>query len=336
MKNKLAYFISKSSMLAIGYFLLFKYVGYSSWISVILGTLIGIIIIYIYTKIKKVLNKKYLQDILKKHKLGKIFLIILILFYSLLIIINLLVLSMFVNSFYLLNTPKYIIIIPFLLLAIYLIYKDKYVLLSLSNLLFYGSLLIVVIFSFLLIPYLDISELLPLSFNSLDIIKCSLIYASITCIPEIIVLNYYNNNKNIYKDYLIGSLLNLIITLGTILGLGNLIKIYSFPEYDVLKQIKILDFIENIENISALGWYSELFMVLTTIIDNLKESLPNRYNKQLLLIIILIISYITAFVIGGNYIITIKLIYIYPYILLVFFLFFIILLFFLKYKKNNT
>ena len=50
-----------------------------------------------------------------------------------------------------------------------------------------------------------------------------------------------------------------LITLSTILCLGEpLIRIYSFPEYAVLKQIKILDFIENIENLSTFIWYFDI------------------------------------------------------------------------------
>ena len=52
MKNKLSYFISRASMFGIGFFLIFKNAGKDSWISIILGTILGIITIYIYKNIR--------------------------------------------------------------------------------------------------------------------------------------------------------------------------------------------------------------------------------------------------------------------------------------------
>ena len=46
MKNKLTYFIARSSMFGIGFFLIFQNAGKDAWISILLGTLLGIIILY--------------------------------------------------------------------------------------------------------------------------------------------------------------------------------------------------------------------------------------------------------------------------------------------------
>ena len=338
MNNKLAYFVSKSSMFAIGYFLLFKDNGKNAWISIVLGSLLGIGVIFIYYLIKKKLKTNELVVKLKKSFLGKVYIVIFIFFYILLIIINLLVLTMFVNSFYLLNTPKLFVIIPFVLLSFYLVYKQEYVLSSLANLLFFASIAIIITFSLLLIPYCDTSQLLPLfNYNITNILKGSIIYASLTSIPQILIIDYYQKFKDVFKNYLVACFFNLIIALGTILALGNtLLKIYSFPEYDVLKQIKILDFIENIENISAFGWYCELFIMLTIIINNLKKSLPKKGNKIWLSLLLVIIVYVASYIIGGNYIVTLKLFYLYPYILIGFLIIFLTLLLYLKLKKNDT
>ena len=338
MKNRLAYFIAKSSMFSIGFFLLLQSNGKNAYISIILGTLIGIIIIYLYSLIKKYLGNSLLIDKLKETKLGKLYILIFIIFYLLLITINLLVLTIFVNSFYLINTPKLMIIIPFLLIATYLAYKKDDVLTNLSCFLFWISIFVVIVFSFLLIPYFEFNELLPLfNYQGNSIVKGTIYYAALTSIPQILVIDYYKNYKDMIKDYLIASILNLFIILGTIFALGDsLIKVYSFPEYDVLKQIKILDFIENIENISAFGWYSELFMMLTTLINNLKKSLPKKGNKLLITILLSTIVFISSFIIGGNYILNFKIFYSYPFILIAFCIIFLSLLLFLKYKKNDT
>ena len=62
MKNKLTYFIARSSMFGIGFFLVFKNASKDAWISLILGTFLGIIVLYIYNlaitrNVLKMLNK---------------------------------------------------------------------------------------------------------------------------------------------------------------------------------------------------------------------------------------------------------------------------------------
>ena len=63
MKDKLSYFASRFSMFGIGFFLLFKLTGKDAWIAVILGTFIGVIILYIYKFIIKYFYLYYLYFI---------------------------------------------------------------------------------------------------------------------------------------------------------------------------------------------------------------------------------------------------------------------------------
>ena len=125
MKNKLTYFIARSSMFGIGFFLIFQNAGKDTWISILLGTILGLIILYIYNIIKNHLQNDTLQNKLKQTLIGKIYIVIMLLFYLYLTFITLMLLPLFVNSFYLTTTPKIIVNIPFLILAIYLSFKDK-------------------------------------------------------------------------------------------------------------------------------------------------------------------------------------------------------------------
>lgn len=339
MKNKLSYFITRSSMFGIGFFLLFKYAGKDAWISVILGSLISIGIIYVYHFIKDYLKDSTLKEKLQQTFLGKIFLFIFIIFYLYLMTIVLILLPMFVNSFYLLYTPKILVVIPFLLLAIYIANKDKSTLISLSNLLYACSLVIIFLYAFLLIKYIDFNNILPIYTNkNINILKATLIYASISAIPNIITINYEDNTfKDDLKNYICGTLTSFSITLVTILTLGEpLIKIYSFPEYDVLKQIKILDFIENIENLSTFVWYFDMFFMLGTLTTNLKETLPKKYNKVYYYLSILIVLILATFIIGENYRIISIMFKAYAIVLYIFFFIFVLLLIYLKAKKKKS
>ncbi len=341
MKNKLTYFITRSSMFGIGFFLLFKNTGKDAWISVILGTFLGICVIFIYKYIKEFFKDKALKTILEKTKLGKLYLFLFLIFYIYLMLIILVLLPMFVNNFYLLYTPKIIVVIPFVLLAIYMASKEKMVIESLSNLLFVASICIIIIYGLFLTKYIDFKNLLPIySTKSFNIIKSSLIYASITSIPQIITINYtYTNFKDDLKNYLVATVTSFVIVLLAILTLGEpLIKIYSFPEYALLKQIKILNFIENIENLSTFIWYFDMYMTLSCLTMNVKDILPKKYNKLYFYGVMLLVFILATIIVGQNYRIIITLFYYHPLTLFIFFLLFVTLLIYLKkFKKlkNN-
>ena len=327
-------------MFGIGFFLLFKYAGKDAWISVILGTILGVVIMYLYHLIKKYLNNETLKSKLNKSIWGKFFLTILVIFYLYIMMIILILLPMFVNSFYLLYTPKILIVVPFVLISLYLSQKSKNTLTNLSSLLFVISIFTIIIFYSLLTKYNDINNLLPIfSTKTKSILTATFIYASITSIPNIALINYPNNTfKDDLKNYLWSSLTNLGITFLTILSLGEpLIKIYSFPEYDVLKQIKIFNFIENIENFSIIVWDIDLFITFTVMATNLKETLPKKYNKVYFYLLIFITLFIATFIIGENYKIIYAVFFSYAYVLYGFLLIFLLLLLYLKshYKKGK-
>lgn len=338
MKNKLTYFIARSSMFGIGFFLIFQNVGKDAWISILLGTLLGVIVLYVYNLIKKQLNNNTLENNLKSNFLGIIYNIIFIIFYLYLISAMLMLLPIFVNSFYLTTTPKIIINIPFLLLAIFITFKGPKVIENLSNFLCVFSVIIILFFAFSLNNYIEFSNLYPILTNeTFSIIKCALIYASITSIPQILTINYDNDFKNTIKDYLLSSLTLFVIVFFTIVSLGEpLLKIYSFPEYTVLRQIKILNFIENIENISSFIWYFDMFIMLSILTNNLKHALPKKYNLIYFYTLLLIVLLFASYFVGDNYINILNLAYYYPFVLFFFFIIFITLLIYLKFKNKST
>jgi spore germination protein KB len=336
MNKKLVYFISSGSMFGIGFYIMLQTNGKNSYISLALGTILGIAILYIYSLFNKCLNNKKLKDVLPNSFLGVLFKIILIMFYITIITIVLLVLATFVNSFYLVRTPIYIVLLFFGLLSVYLVSKEEYVFFSISSILYYLNILVVVLFALGLTPYMKVSELMPwFNFNSLSIIKGSIIYALITTVPTILVIDYNYKFKDVLKEYLGASLINFIIIISIILSLGSpLIKVYKFPEYDALKQIKILDFIENIENISAINWYLSLFMILSVAIHDIKRITPKKHNKIYLFLLLLVPFLLTINIFYKNYIKTIYLVNYYPLTLFIFFILFILLFIYIKIKKE--
>ncbi len=338
MKNKITYFLTRFSMFGVGSFILFHTSGKDAWISVILGTILGIIMLYVYYLIKKNLHNKTLANTLKETKIGKIYLFILIVFYLYLITMILTILTTFVNSFYLFKTPKIFINLPFIFLAIYILTKGKNTLENLSHLFFYLSITIIFIFALFLTKNIDTSYLMPImSTKYTNILLTSLIFASMISVPQIITIDYDCDFKHELKDYLEGCFSIFIITFFTTLCLGEpLLNIYSFPEYSVLKQIKVLKFIENVENISAFIWYFDLFIPLGAILFNLKNSLTIKYQPLKFYLLILIAFSISTFVLSENYRFKLMAFYSYPYILMLFALIFITLLIYLKINNKKT
>ena len=68
-------------MFGVGFFLLCNLNNKNTYISIILGTILGLSIIYLYKLIKKYTINNNLQKTLKMTKIGKIFNILLFIFY---------------------------------------------------------------------------------------------------------------------------------------------------------------------------------------------------------------------------------------------------------------
>lgn len=337
MKNKLTYFITRSTTFGLASFLMFKYTTKDSWIPIVLGTMLGVIVLYIYKYIKDYFKDKNVRDTLSKTFIGKVYLFIFLIFYVYIMIMILILLPMFVNSFYLLYTPKILVVLPFLAISVYITFKSKKTLEALSNLLLPFSFLIIIFYMLFLTKYIEFGNLMPiLSTKTINIMKSTLIFTSITSIPYIITINFNNNGfKNDVKDYLIASLTSLGIILFTILSLGDpLIQIYSFPEYAALKQIKVLKFIENIENLSSFVWYFDMFISLAALTRSVKETVPKKYNIIYFIICLIIVTYISVFIIGANYRLMLGYFYTYPIILFIFFCIFVTLLLYIKFSKK--
>lgn len=331
MKNKIIFFCGKISFLSFGFHLLFTKVGHNAWISIILGTFLGAFIIYLFN-----LLKEYKKDInIKNYKLlNIIYKIIFILIYSFIIVLTLSLLPLFINTFYLVNTPKIITIVPFFLTAMYVASKGENILFKLSNLLFVFSLALILLTFITTFKYLDFTVLLPiLDVSKINLLESIFIYAALSSIPSIITINYNNNFKDELKLYLFTSLIILSICLITVLMLDReLIKMYSFPAYTVLKRISILEFIENIENFLSFVWYFDYMITLACGLLNLKNTIN---NKNIYYVISFVLVLFTVYFLSNNYQYLNLFVYNTYYILYIILFLIIILIIILKHKKNK-
>lgn len=297
------YLLSRSLCLGTLFSFAFFNVGPDALISFVLGTLLGGFFTLIFSYIK--LNKK-----------TKFFEILLYMFF---IELSFIIITTFISSFFLNKTPKMIIILPSIILCIYAASKNNDTLKNWALVLTFFS-IITLIFNFLsLTHFIDIQNMLPLfTFKNNKMIISVLFYAVITSAPLLLLNDQNISNKEFLISYFITNIISLIICFAIVSILGrHLIKIYSYPEYMVLKKIQISSFIENVENFVSLIWLFDLFYVMTF---SIKKTTIILKKKYLTYILVILISLINSFFINSNYeymLFVYKNIYIILYILII-------------------
>lgn len=95
--------------------------------------------------------------------------------------------------------------------------------------------------------------------------------------------------------------------------MGELINVYSYPEYTILRRIKFFKFIENIENFICINWFFDLFISLTLFITKIKDTL-NIKNNIIPFLISFSILYIVNKYFANNFYNTMILYKFFPYI----------------------
>lgn len=340
-KQKLSvmYFLSRAIFLGVGYSLLYQKAGKDAWISVILGTLIGVVVVYFISKILSYKKEKNLKELLKEMKwLGMIIKILYFAFLIFLLYECVLIMQTMTTSFFLINSPPLFVGLSGAFLVILTIKENDTTLFKVAESLFIIAVVTVIITFLVLIPYGEIEAFLPvLTVHPNKILLASIYYAAISTAPLLLTLDFKDDGKGLIKMYLFTSLIIFIICFTIIAVLGpELIHIYRFPEYMVLKRIKIMDFIEKIENIISIIWILDAFMILATTTHTLKNLLPKKGGKIVSSGILLLVTIITGIVFGGNYILVLETYYLVPIILLIALLLILIpILLFIFYNKRK-
>lgn len=292
----LSYFLGRTFFLGFGFSYLMHFVGTDAWISSILGIGIGSLFLWLFLKLKE-RNPK------EDNKLTQIIPTILFLVFNIFIYSQVLfIFQTFASAFFLIKSPIYFIAlpIPFIIYricknGITSIAKVAEILVPISILLFFLGVLG-------LIPSFQLDSFTPVFNTSIsNIIIGSLYFATFSTTPYFLLYDYKTNQKSFFLSYLFSCLTVLVVCIMIIAALGpNLIEIYRFPEYMVLKKIKLFHFIEKVENIISITWLFDLFTVLAIAGNNIKNCLPKK-KKSFWFILLLIILHILMIAISINY-----------------------------------
>lgn len=258
----------------------------------ILGIIIGICIVMLFNLLG--FNKKRKYFLNGKFNIIEKFITLLFLFFILLI--NITVTRIFATSFFLTKTPGMIITIPFLYLCYKASKKGINTIARISEILLPVSVILILLSMFAVLKDGTINSFLPIYSNkSSNIFLSSLYFAILTSIPQLLIFDIKIDIKKHIKYYIITTLITLFIGSVTIFTLGSkLITMYRFPEYMVLKQIKLFNFIEKIENLIGLLWFFDLFISSSISIYNIDKL--NKDNKYLTWILLIFIIYVTEYI----------------------------------------
>lgn len=336
-KSFIVYFLTQSLFLGYGISLLYSISGKDAYLGAIVGLIIGFGIIYLYSHFLEIKQKQNLKELLNKNKvLGWILRIILIIAIFTLLIYALVIYKVFVASFLLIKTPEIFIVVPIIIFGTYGAFKGLELISRVAE-----SLIPIAIFLGLFAALgvgglFDISNFMPiLTTTPSNFLKTAFTFASLTTFPNLLLIFYPERPKHLMKTYLISALIIILtmIYINGILG-EQLVHIYRFPEYMVLKQLKLFSFVEKVENILAIPWIFNIFMLIMTSIYALKELIPSKHNKKIMIPILIITIIIISKVFAQNYVNELRIYHYIPYVSTIFILIILPLIMYLVHKKN--
>jgi spore germination protein KB len=258
------------------------------WISALLGILIGFIPILIFLFIAN--HRSTLNIIELNQKIfGKVFGTILNIAINALVffigIVTLANLTKFIQVNFLMRTPNFVIGLLFMLVVYKAAHRGQEVISRAAVFLFPLGVILLLINTIGLTKFIELKNLKPiLEFGISPVLKGGLLFASIYASPIFMLLIVPKNditdpdkyNRYMLLWYLFGGIYIFIVFFWVMSVLGHqLVLLYNFPIYDVLKKITFFNFIERLENNLILEALINLFFVLAMSVYFIKESIQS-------------------------------------------------------------
>ena len=192
---------------------------------------------------------------------------------------------------YLTKMPKLLIGLPFVLLLLYLLNKKEIVLYRLSGIMLFFNLLCYLFAFFSLSRYFTFDNFYYTNVSIKSVVTCALEFALYSITPTFLTRNSETKDINIYKMYLVSCFTMGIIFMLTygILG-ANVSSIVRYPEYLILKEVSLTTAIQNIENIVSYMWIIDVFILLASCGNSIKNNVKNKWVINIILPILLFIT----------------------------------------------
>lgn len=326
--------------------------GVNAWLSALISYVIGIIPLLMIIYISNYKQDKKINEKINSLFGNKIGLIINIIFSLLLLSLGITLLyniNNFILSQFLYRTPFLVSCTLLMLLIIYSANKGINVITKVSLLLLMLNIGLYTINILALVQHIDPSNFMPvLKENTSNIVPSALKIASINYLPLLTILIVPKEKitvpkkytKTIIIAYIIGALISfgLVITTFGVLGI-DLVNAFEYSEYIVLRKIKLLGFLERIENIISLQWIIGSYVYLTIIVYTISKSIPfksTKLHKWTNLIIGIILIVLTKFIFKDNTIFDTYVKNIFPYIISGILLIYLLIITKIFFTKKTT
>ena len=290
----ICYFLTEVMFLKVGTTRILNSSSSGLIFSIILGSIFSLIfILFIF----KLFNYEKDLSIFKKidkiygKTLGNIINLFLFIIFTLFFIYLLYDVNSYVQNKYLDKTPSYIILILFLIPVIWCTLSNIKVISKVSLSLFFISVFMTIFAILNLFIKIDFDNFKPFFNNSfLNILKNALIFTSYFTTPTFLLLttpkNIIYDCKNVNKDitkFFILSLINYLCIFILIIGIFgiDLSRIFSYPEYSLMKKINYFDFMQHVENVTTIQFLYCFFISCVMSLNFIKEYLSyiNKYKK---------------------------------------------------------
>ncbi len=298
--------LTKSGFLGMASYIMFSYSNIDTYISAILGTIIGIIPLLIFIFLMKHSENKDIID-LNNSLFGKIFgnilnviLNLAVLFMAIMALYNI---SQFMDIQYMPDTDTNYLRILILVPIVYAASKNINVISKISQIILMINLSIFLLTLFGTIGGGKIDNIFPILKNGIHpIINSTLVYVIfttfpiflLTIIPQSDVMQEKHKARKLFFMYLLGNIMLIIIIILTVIILGeDLIPMFRYPEYIALKKFKLFTIIERIENTLSLQFVFNSIMYLIVsfhfIIRSIKKIFKHTQRENLFPYILAII-----------------------------------------------
>jgi len=338
-----------STLIGIGFNNVINIAKADSYISIIIAYIIGFIPLLLFIYLFN--QEKNINELLKDtfgNILGTIISYLLLIPIGIIGICSVYSISNFMVSQFLSDTPIIIIYVIPCIVILYGLIKGIETISRTSLILYVIMILLFFIAIFGLAPQIELDNYKPLLENGLtNPTKGALMFILSDITPLFVMLsiskkNIINKEKTtkyiiiFYTISIIIMFLNIAMTIGT-LGI-YLTDMYQYPEYMVLKQISLFDFLDRIENFVTIQWIFRTYILITMIVYYIQNTIKKDTNSKLLPAIILgTIILLDIIIFKNNTIFTNFALNIYPYTNLLLFIIIIItsLSVFIKNKRRT-
>ncbi len=290
--SSFVYALMINPFLGMAIYNIFKIAKVDTWVSALVGGIIGIIPLLLILYIIKHSNGDNILD-LNIRIFGKVFgnIMNVLINISVILFVSLILynLSLFLNTQYIPDTSSLYIKILIIIPVIYGASKSISTLSRVSQIVLIINVILFLISLFGIAGDVNFNNLLPvMSDGILNPIVGAIQYVIfgvlplffLTIIPTKLVPNSEKITKKVSIMYIVVNVILFIIFFVTTAILGyEIISIYKYPEYMVLKRFSLFEIVERVENTLAIQFVFSMFVSITFGASFINTSLKRVFKK---------------------------------------------------------